>query len=382
MKKLLIGNHAVSYGAMLSRAEVIAAYPITPQTQVVEELAELCASGKLKAQFIKVESEHSAMSACIGAAQAGARAFTATSSQGLALMHEVLHWAANARLPIVMANINRAMAPGWNIWADHIDSLAQRDTGWMQFYAETNQEVLDTIIIAYKVCERVLLPAMINLDAFFLSHTAESVEIPEQDMVDEFLPPYNPEIKLDPDDPRAFGGLLPPKYYMEMRYKLHSAHRNALKIIEEEEKNFFKIFKRKYGLVDEFYTKDAQIIIVTSSTITSTAREFVMRERKKGRKLGLLKVRVFRPFPAERIRRALKNCQKVVVIDRNISYGNAGIFATEIKSALYGFRNVPVFGFVAGLGGRDVQLEDIEGMVDFARKKNFSKGEIWWGLKK
>jgi len=210
MRKVIIGNHALSYGAMLSRAQVIAAYPITPQTEVIELLSEMCANGELDAKFIKVESEHSAMTACVGASATGVRTFTATSAQGLALMHEVLHWAVGARTPVVMGNINRAMAPPWTIWTEQTDSLSQRDTGWMQIYCQNNQEVLDSVIQAYKVAEQVKLPAMVILAAFVLSHTSETVEMPEQEKVDEFLPPYELEYKIDPDDPHAFGGLTGP----------------------------------------------------------------------------------------------------------------------------------------------------------------------------
>lgn len=220
MKKVITGNHAVSFGAQLSRVQVISAYPITPQTQIVELLSEFCASGKLKAKFIKVESEHSAMAACVAASQTGTRAFTATSAHGLALMHEVLHWAAGARLPIVMAEVNRAMGPGWSVWTDQNDSLSQRDTGWLQFYCESNQEVLDTCLIAFRVAEQISMPVMFVLDAFVLSHTSEAVDIPDQELADKFLPPFQPEWKLDLADPRAFGGLSNPDHYYELRYKM------------------------------------------------------------------------------------------------------------------------------------------------------------------
>ncbi|HHF43445.1 MAG TPA: pyruvate ferredoxin oxidoreductase, partial [Candidatus Aminicenantes bacterium] len=213
MRKVLMGNHALSYGAMLSRVQVIAAYPITPQTQVVELLSEMCAEKILDAQFIKVESEHSAMAACLGASLAGARTFTATSAQGLALMHELLHWASGGRLPVVLGNINRAMAPGWSIWTDQNDSLSQRDTGWMQFYCGSNQEVLDSVIQAFKVAEKLHIPAMIILDAFSLSHTYEIVDVPDQEKVDKFLPPFQPKFRLTPDEPHAFGGLTSPEHY-------------------------------------------------------------------------------------------------------------------------------------------------------------------------
>ena len=222
MKEVVTGNHAVSHAARVGRAQVVSAYPITPQTQVVEKISEFVADGVMDAKFIKVESEHSAMVSCIGASATGARAFTATSSQGLALMHEVLHWASNARLPIVMADINRAMAPPWTIWTDQIDSLSQRDTGWMQFYAENNQDIFDSLIMSFKIAEQVLLPAMVVLDAFILSHTAEPVDFPPQDLVDKFLPPRKAEYILDPDRPAAFGGLTGPDAYYELKYMQHN----------------------------------------------------------------------------------------------------------------------------------------------------------------
>src|SRR5512143_2931382 len=213
MNKVIEGSHAVSYGVMLCKVQVICAYPITPQTHIVERLSELCASGDLQAKFIKVESEHSAMAACIGAAAAGARTFTATSSQGLALMHELLHWASGARLPVVMANVNRSLGPPWNIWCDQTDSLSQRDTGWLQFYCESSQEVVDTVIQAYKISEKVSLPSMVILDAFYLSHTFEPVNLPDQERVDRFLPPFEPRYRIDPRDPRSFSGITPPDFY-------------------------------------------------------------------------------------------------------------------------------------------------------------------------
>ncbi len=378
MKKVVMGNHALSYGAQLARVQVIAAYPITPQTQVVELLSEIVANGKLKAEFIKVESEHSAMAACIGAASAGARTFTATSSQGLALMHELLHWSAAARLPIVMANINRAMAPPWSIWTDQNDSLSQRDTGWMQFYCQSNQEVLDTLIMAYKISEKVLIPSMIVLDAFSLSHTYEIVDIPDQELVDRYLPPFDYQYRLNVDDPHTFGGLTTPDWYMEFRYKMHQAVNDALPLIRQEGLEFGKLFGRTYDTVDPYRVNDAEIVLVTSGTAASTARYAVDQLRRKGKKIGNLRMRALRPFPFADVRRHLKKAEKVIVIDRNISYGYHGIFAQEVKSALYGHSDVPVFGFIAGLGGRDIFPETIEHIVGKVEKSKKPSKEIYW----
>ena len=386
MKKVLTGNQAVSWGVMCSRAQVVSAYPITPQTTIIEELAELVSDGVLDAKFIKVESEHSAMAGCIGAAAAGARAFTATSAQGLALMHELLHWAALGRLPIVMADVNRAMAPGWSIWTDQNDSLSQRDTGWLQFYCESNQELLDTVIQAYKISEAVLLPSMIVLDAFFLSHTLEAVEIPDAEGVEAFLPPWVAEYKLDVDNPRAFGGIVRPDIYQEFRYKQQEAMEDALWVAQEVDDEYGKRFGRRYGLIEEYKIDDAEIMLVTSATVTGTSRVVVDRMRDKGRKVGLLKIRLFRPFPLAEVRKVLMGVPKVAVIDRNICPGYGGIFAQEIKSALYGQSqndHPRVFGFIAGLGGRDVKPEVIEEIIQYTEDHDRPEEDIIWiGVKK
>jgi pyruvate/2-oxoacid:ferredoxin oxidoreductase alpha subunit len=378
-----MGNHALSYGAKISRAQVISAYPITPQTEVVELLSKMCASGELKAKFIKVESEHSAMAALIGASSTGVRTFTATSAQGLAHMHEMLHWATGARTPIVMGNINRAFAPPWSVWTEQNDSLSQRDTGWMQIYAQNNQEVLDSVIQAYKVAESLDLPAMVILAAFVLSHTSETVEIPDQEKVDEFLPPYERKYKIDPDEPRAFGGLTDSDNYFEFRYKIQKAMEEALGKWEEVGEEFERIFGRKYGLVETYKVSDAKSLIISSSTIASTARNAVDSLREKGEKVGLLRIRVFRPFPAERIRRILNSVDKAIVIDRNIGFGASGIFYQEIKAVMYNEKTAPpIFGVVTGLGGRDVSSRDIvEIYQDVIRREEPKSDIIWKGIK-
>ena len=384
MKKVIMGNHALSYGAILSRSQVIAAYPITPQTQVVELLSEMCADGTLNAKFIKVESEHSAMAACIGASAAGARAFTATSSQGLALMHEMLHWASGGRLPVVLGNINRAMAPGWTIWADQNDSLSQRDTGWIQFYCASNQEVVDTVIQAFKVSEALAIPSMVVLDAFALSHTYEVVDIPDQAKVDAYLPPFNPPYRVTPDDPRAFGGLTGPEHYMELRYKLQKDMEKVLEMIERTGREYEKQFGRYLGLVDDYLCDDAEIILVTSGTAGYTAHVAVDEMRGHGLKVGNLRIKVFRPFPFEIVRRLTKSAKKIAVVDRNISYGHHGIFAQELKSAIYGHGDCkPVFGFIAGLGGRDITPASFREVVDYTISHDRPEEEIVWiGVKK
>jgi pyruvate/2-oxoacid:ferredoxin oxidoreductase alpha subunit len=381
MKQVVTGNHSVSHAARVGRAQVVSAYPITPQTQVVEKISEFVADGIMDAKFIKVESEHSAMVACIGASAAGVRTFTATSAQGLALMHEVLHWAANARLPVVLANINRAMGPPWTIWTDQIDSLSQRDTGWMQFYAESNQDVFDSIIIAFKVAERALLPAMVVLDAFFLSHTAEPVDFPEQTDVDRFLPPRVAEFTVDPAKPAAFGGLTGPDHYYELKYMEHNAMLRAKDIIREVAREYGDMTGRYYKMVDPYKCEDADMVLVVSGSIASTVKDAVDAARDAGKKLGAVKMWTFRPFPREDVREAMLGKKKVAVVDRNISFGQEGIFCTEVKAALYGLEGAPeVLGFIAGLGGRDVKVGDLLAIAERAEKQGCPEFN-WYGEK-
>jgi pyruvate/2-oxoacid:ferredoxin oxidoreductase alpha subunit len=385
MKKVIVGNHAVSWGVKLARCEVISAYPITPQTQVVEELSEMCASGELDARFIKVESEHSAMAACLGASAAGTRTFTATSSQGLALMHELLHWASGARHPIVMANINRALGPGWNIWTDQTDSLSQRDTGWIQLYCETNQEVLDTTIQSFQLAEALDVPVMLVLDAFFLSHTSEPVDIPDPEIVDEFLAKREARVKLDTAEPHAFNALVRPDSFMEMRYALHETLGRAFDAYEEVEATWERLTGRRYGAIEPYRTEGADLLLVTSGTVTSTARHVVDQRRAAGENVGLVKVKMFRPFPTAALRSILAGVPRVAVLDRNLSPGRGGIFAEELRAGLF---DVPpddrpaVFGFVLGLGGRDVTPETIDEVIERTRAAERPEREdLWVGVK-
>jgi pyruvate ferredoxin oxidoreductase alpha subunit len=387
VKKVIIGNHAVSWGVKLARAEVIAAYPITPQTQIVEELAEMCGDGRLAARFIKVESEHSAMAACIGASAAGVRAFTATSSQGLLLMHELLHWAGLGRLPIVMADVNRAVAPGWNIWTDQNDTLAQRDTGWVQLYCENNQEVLDTTVQAFRLAETLSLPVMIVLDAFFLSHTSEPVDIPEPADVDGFLPRRETSLKLDVANPRAFGALTTPAAYMEMRMRQQEAFDQVPEAYRAIDADWMRRFGRSWGAIEPYRMEGADTVLVTSGTVTSTARHVVNERRALGEKVGLLKIKMFRPFPTRALREALAGLPRVAVLDRNISPGHGGIFAEELRSALYDVAESlrpRVDGYVIGLGGRDVTPAVIGECLDRTRGKGASSAvreDEWVGVK-
>jgi pyruvate/2-oxoacid:ferredoxin oxidoreductase alpha subunit len=382
MKRVLEGSQAVAEAVRLARVQVVSAYPITPQTHIVEFLSEYCASGTMNARFLRVESEHSCMAALIGAQSAGVRTFTATSGQGLALMHELLHWASGARLPIVMAEVNRALAPGWNIWVDQTDSLAQRDTGWIQFYCEDSQEVIDTTLQAYRLAETVALPVMVVLDAFFLSHTYEPVDVPEPEEADRFLPPYEARFQLDTQAPCSFGPLVPPAVYMEMRHDIARAMESALAAFPGIEDEYAAIFGRRYGAVEAIRCDDAEIVFVTSGTVTSTARSLLENLRARGEKLGILKIRLFRPFPVEAVRSALRGVKKVSVIDRNFSFGASGIFAQEVRAALCNAPgHPPVFGFVAGIGGRDVTPEVLEEI--YWKTKNSDapeKESVWIGL--
>ncbi|HUV78378.1 MAG TPA: pyruvate ferredoxin oxidoreductase [Desulfobacterales bacterium] len=382
MKKVLEGSHAVSEAVRLAKVQVLSAYPITPQTHIVEALSEYCSDGTMNARFLLVESEHSAMAAVIGASSGGARTFTATSSQGLALMHELLHWASAARLPIIMAEVNRALAPGWNIWMDQTDSLAQRDTGWIQLYCEDGQDVFDTTLQAYRLAEAINLPVMVVLDAFFLSHTFEPVDVPDQDLVDRFLPPFSPRIELNTADPFAIVQMAPPNVYMEMRHNIQKAMEQVPDIFSRVEQEFAAIFGRSYGPMERVHCDDAQVIMVVTGTAASTCRKVISDLRSQGEKVGMLKLKMFRPFPTDLIRENLGSVQKVAVVDRNFSFGASGIFAQEIRAALCNQNgHPPVFGYITGLGGRDVTPEILAEI--YWKTKNSAHPEnesVWVGL--
>jgi pyruvate/2-oxoacid:ferredoxin oxidoreductase alpha subunit len=381
MKEVISANQAVSYAVLAAKAQVIAAYPITPQSSIVEMLSGFCATGALQAKFINVESEHSAMAACISASVMGARTFTATSSQGLALMHELLHYASGLRLPIVMANVNRALASPFNLKADLSDSLSQRDTGWLQFYCESGQEVFDTIIQSYRISEKILLPVMVNLEGFILSHTYEIVDIPEQSQIDLFLPPSPPRECLDVDNPCMFGSTT--DYYINFRYKMHQDMEMAKVVCHEIDAEFKKVFGRHYGLVSTYLCEDADLILVTAGTIAGTCRVVADRFRAKGMKVGVLRIRMFRPFPGKQICEPLRKAEKVAVIDRDFSPGCGGIIAQEVKAALQGFDSrLPVYEFIAGLGGMDVTDKDIERIIEQTHNMQNPGESTWIGLLK
>ena len=379
MKQVLEGSHAVSEAVRLARVQVMSAYPITPQTHIVEALSEFCADGTMDARFICVESEHSAMAAVIGASTGGVRTFTATSSHGLALMHELLHWASAARLPIVMAEVNRALGPGWNIWMDQTDSLAQRDTGWIQLYCEDGQDVFDTTIQAFRLAETVNLPVMVVLDAFFLSHTYEPVDVADQETVDQFLPPFSPRIQIDPENPCAIGQMAPPAVYMEMRRDIQRAMETVPGRFEEVVDEFAAIFGRKHGAMEPVLCEDAPIVMVVSGTVASTCRQVVDDLRLRGEKVGMLKIKMFRPTPVELLRKILGPVQKVAVVDRNFSFGASGIFAQEIRAALCNqLRRPLVFDYIVGLGGRDVTPDTLEEIFWATKHDDFPTEECTW----
>ena len=382
MRQVAEGSQAVSEAVRLAKVQVIAAYPITPQTHIVENISEYCAKGTLKARFICVESEHSAMAAIIGAASSGVRTFTATSSHGLAYMHELLHWASGARLPIVIADVNRALGPGWNIWLDQTDSLSQRDTGWIQLYCEDGQDAFDTTLIAYRLGESLNLPVMVLLDAFFLSHTYEPVDVPDQETVDKFLPPLLPRFQLDTGNPEAFNQFVAPQAYMEMRYNIQMAMEQVPENFGSIAQEFEIIFGRPHNPAEAVQCEDAEIVFVTAGTTVSTCRQAVNHLRAQGEKAGLIKLKMFRPFPVDFLRQVLSGKQKVAVVDRNCSFGASGIFAQELRAALYHAKSPPqIFGYIAGLGGRDVIPQTIEDIYWQTKKETSPQSEsIWIGL--
>jgi pyruvate ferredoxin oxidoreductase alpha subunit len=386
LRQVLTGNEAASIGAKLARVNVIAAYPITPQTAVVEKLSEYVANGELKAEYMRVESEHSALSACIGASAVGARTFTATSSQGLMLMSEMLFVVSGLRLPIVIANANRALSAPLNIWCDQQDSFAVRDSGCVQVYCENNQEIIDSIIQAYRVAEELLLPVMVCYDGYILSHTAEPVEVPDQAEVDKFLPPYKHPHPLEPDKPATMGPVGVPEYYEEFRSMLQQAMLAAKHKLIEVDRDWGKRFGRRYGLFERYKSDDADILLLTAGSLSSSAKELIDRYRKRGEKVGLVRVRAYRPFPGEELVEALSHAKAVAVLEKDISIGWAGALFTDLSSAFVDVKKGPLMiNFICGLGGRDVSPLQIREAIRAAAKAA-ETGEVkkpvrWLGLR-
>jgi pyruvate/2-oxoacid:ferredoxin oxidoreductase alpha subunit len=371
--RILTGNQAAALAARLCRVQVIAAYPITPQSKIPETLSEYVESGELKAEFVRVESEHTAMGVCISASLVGARVFTATASNGLAYMHEQLHWAAGARLPIVMPVTNRGVGAPWTILNDMQDSISQRDTGWIQFYCMNNQEILDKVIIAYKVAEQLHVPIMVCFDGFRLSHTMMPIEIPPQEAIDAFLPPYQPLETIDPDNPvninpvvmtdpmRDGEGNLCPSY-MGFRNRLQQTMESSIPVIAEAGRLFGDQFGRSYeDILYRYMTEDAEFLFVTMGSVASEATDTVDMLRSRGIKAGVIGLRIFRPFPAEILAKAVSGAKAIAVVEKAISYGYEGALATELKAALFsnnGHRPA-VFNYIVGLGGKDLKPADL-----------------------
>ncbi|WAC05242.1 MAG: pyruvate ferredoxin oxidoreductase [Methanoregula sp.] len=366
MLTVATGNKAVALAVKQAKPVVIAAYPITPQTEIVEQIAEYVSSGELPARYIAVESEHSAMAACIGASVTGVRTFTATSSHGLLYMHEMTNWAAGARLPIVMANVNRALGPGWNIWAEHTDAMQERDTGWLQVYVASVQEAYDATLMAFRIAEDndILLPVMINLDGFLLSHIMQPLDAVEPN---DFIPPLHLPHAIDTKNPAGYGTLTGPEDYFKFRWDIERSMRDSMKVIAATEDEFSRRFGRTYGFTEDYLCEDADVIVVSMGTLGREAEVAVDHLRNEGVKAGSMRLRWFRPFPDLDLRG-----REVVVIDRDYSFGFGGVLAKSIQAK----NRIDVFSVIAGLGGQEVTYDDIAGFV-----KNRRMGtEFWFGV--
>lgn len=361
-RQFVSGDEAVAIGVRLAKPKVIAAYPITPQTIVVERLADMVEDGSLDSEYMYVESEHSALSAVMGASVLGARTFTATSSQGLLYMAEILYYAAGGRVPLVMMNANRSLALPWSIFGDQRDSLSQLDSGWIQVYVENAQESLDMIIQAYAIAEheKVLTPVMVNLDGFILTHTYESVEVPAQEVVERFLPEFDLKQKMDLNNPKNLFFTSAPQHNIGFKYQQHKALLDSREIIKQVDARYKEIIGRGYGgLVDAYLCEDAEHIIVTLGSITGLVRDVVDELRAEGKKAGVLKIRYMRPFPEEEIREYTKSAKTVAVLEKDISFGYQGTVYTNVLAALIN-KNIISLNYIAGLGGRDIKKSEIE----------------------
>jgi pyruvate/2-oxoacid:ferredoxin oxidoreductase alpha subunit len=376
---LMTGNHALAWAAKLARPKVVPVYPITPQTPVLEKITEFAAAGEFDAEIITPESEHSVMAACIPASLAGVRVFTATASQGLLLMHELLHYAAGARAPIVMANINRTVASPWAFWPDQTDSLSQRDTGWIQFYSESAQESLDTTIQAFRIAEQVMLPAMVSHDAFYVSHALEPVSVPAQETVDAFLPPYAPPHRLDTEKVESWGNVVTQEMFYRHRQEMEAAMARVPRLADEADRDWARATGRSHGgALESYRCNGARTVIVTMGSMCGTAREAVDTLREAGQAVGLLKVRLFRPLPIAALRMHLAGVPEVIVLDRNHSPGAGGVLHRELLGALYGRPDAPrVYGYLAGIGGVNVPPDRIVEFVKQARASEPQPESVW-----
>jgi len=368
----LEASHAAAEAAKMADVDVIAAYPITPQTHVPERLAEMVANGELDAAYIPVESEHSAMSACLGSAATGARTFTTTAGQGLELMHEVVYVASSMRFPIVMVICNRALSAPLSVWGDHSDAMAVRDTSWIQVFCENNQQAFDMTLWAFRVGEdtKVLFPVMVHFDGFHLSHVTEPVILPEQDEVDRFLPKLQYPFALDPNRPMTHGAFAPPDIYLEAKIAQEVAFRKSKDVIMQGFKEFGDIFGRYYHPVEPYRTERAKLLLLTMGSFSETAKIAIDTKKDKGESVGLINLRLWRPFPFEELRQAVKDAETLVVFDRCISFGGpGGPVSSEIRSALYNEKKRPaIVSLIGGLGGRDMPVKDFEYVIDRGRE--------------
>ncbi|HNU80228.1 MAG TPA: transketolase C-terminal domain-containing protein [Bacillota bacterium] len=363
-KAFLSANEAAAYGVKLSRPHVVSAYPITPQTTLVEKIADFLANGEADFKYMMVESEHSAMASALGASMMGARTFTASSSQGLLYMCEMLSYVSGARFPIVMVDANRSVATPWNIFGDQRDAMAMRDSGWIMLYVESGQEALDTVIQAYKIAEdpEVMTPVMINIDGFTLTHTYDMVEIPEQEEADSFLPPYSTTNKMDMKDPKTLCMSVGPDFHTEGRFLQQKAFEAAKRKIVSVNDEYAKLTGRSYGgMIEEYRCDDAEAVLVAVGSVAGTVRVAVDEMREAGKKVGLIKLRSFRPFPKEYFESIRDKFKAVGVIDRSISFGFDGTVFSEVKSAMYG-SGAKMANYIVGLGGRDIPKHQIETM--------------------
>ncbi|MGI6603953.1 MAG: pyruvate ferredoxin oxidoreductase [Firmicutes bacterium] len=380
--KALDGNWAVAEGVRLARPKVVAAYPITPQTPIVERVADFILDGSLPdARYIAVESEHSAISAVIGAALVGTRVFTASAGAGLALMHEVVGVASGNRLPVVMAIANRALPSPWSLQADHSDSMAERDTGWIQLYAENGQEALDLVLLSYRLAEEVRLPVMLCLDGFFLSHSTEAVSVPDNEEADAFLPPYVPgPLRLDPDEPMTINQLTSADIFTEIKYQHKEALDEALELLPKLGEEFGNHFGRSYGSIQAENCAGADVVVVSLGSTAGTARQVAQEMREQGKQVGTLKVTSFRPFPKQLVRDALKDAKSIAVMDRSWGLGSEGPLSLEVKAALYSLTNrPPVFNYIAGLGGRDLSAQTLEKAIMTSIRLGEQAHQEWSG---
>lgn len=376
-KEMLLGSDTIAWGVKLCRPEVIAAYPITPQTHIIETLSQMVDNSEMQSQYINVESEMSALAACFGAVSTGSRAFTATSSHGLALMHEMLHWFSGSRMPLVLVNANRALGAPWNIWTDQSDTLSQRDTGWLQLYCETAQEALDSIIQAYRLTERIMLPVMVIIDGFILSHTMEQLYVPNQELVDRFLPKYKPPYSLDVDNPLSFGAAATQNNFYNLRKFMAKTMQQAKKELNLVHQDFAAVFGRSYQGIESYCLEDADTVFVCSGALAGTARVAIKKMRSQGKKIGLCKLRQFRPFPKEELLGLLSDKPKILVMNRAVSFGAGGTLSQELRAAFYSLDKRPlIYDLVVSLGGKEVYPETI--MDLYTNIDSFSTQESNW----